>query len=730
MNRMKYGGVMQIIFYIILLFCFCINQHLFAQTKVIEPISRVFYGNSKVNCTDGKYCYIGAGGTVIIGEIVSADSVSLLSECYLPSMIEDLIIHDEILYVSDLLTGLHIIDVKDVLQPHEIGRLDFPYRSYGITIDSTNLFIAHRNNGVTKVDISNRSNPISLITAKFPCTKLRIHSKYLYCINWDNITIASVTTLDSLNAFPVYNKYFGEIIGIEFSNNIGILVQNFQGIENSLGSILDLLDLSNPLSPKKLSSLDLPFLYTFTSKGNTVLCFTHDSLYSVNINSAISPFIVSKIPDITGDYVSVKNSLLLISRNYRSDFQLIDINDISRPKIGFHLSTLADIGSIAVTDSFLVAGRFDNSGMIIADIKDITKPVIKYEYKEETGSIRGIKIINGRIYVTTEFQGLKIFDLENSYQLKLIGEMNYIDWLMAIDVLDTLAACGGSYYDVSLISVADPANPKYISKITMPPSMVVEGIHLKDSLLIINGDYGGVKIYDISSTVSPSLLWEKYYNSCEAVCISDNILFVSDFSTIHAFDITQPSNPEELGSFQLDRRITGLSVKDSIAFVSVFSNGYYADNGMVILDVRNCDSINEVARANTPQYSNSIFATDKYIFLADNEDGLYIYDWNRIITNVSTLADNSIPSGYKLFQNYPNPFNPTTTIKYSLEKTGYVNLSVYDILGKKIVTLVNETQNAGIHKVNFNASELSSGVYIYRIEAGLFTQSQKMMLLK
>jgi len=51
-------------------------------------------------------------------------------------------------------------------------------------------------------------------------------------------------------------------------------------------------------------------------------------------------------------------------------------------------------------------------------------------------------------------------------------------------------------------------------------------------------------------------------------------------------------------------------------------------------------------------------------------------------------------------------------------------------LGKKIVTLVNETQNAGIHKVNFNASELSSGVYIYRIEAGLFTQSQKMMLLK
>lgn len=105
----------------------------------------------------------------------------------------------------------------------------------------------------------------------------------------------------------------------------------------------------------------------------------------------------------------------------------------------------------------------------------------------------------------------------------------------------------------------------------------------------------------------------------------------------------------------------------------------------------------------------------------------------KILKNTPTLVEpgnDLVPYTFTLFTNYPNPFNPTTTIKYSLEKTEHVNLSVHNILGERIFTLVNEKQAAGIHKVNFNASGLSSGVYIYRIEAGLFTQSRKMIILK
>ena len=93
-------------------------------------------------------------------------------------------------------------------------------------------------------------------------------------------------------------------------------------------------------------------------------------------------------------------------------------------------------------------------------------------------------------------------------------------------------------------------------------------------------------------------------------------------------------------------------------------------------------------------------------------------------------ADISIPKEYSLSQNFPNPFNPSTTIKYSIIKNDFVTIKLYDVLGREIETLVNENQKAGIYSINFNASNLPSGVYIYRIIAGKFNQSKKMLLLK
>ena len=91
---------------------------------------------------------------------------------------------------------------------------------------------------------------------------------------------------------------------------------------------------------------------------------------------------------------------------------------------------------------------------------------------------------------------------------------------------------------------------------------------------------------------------------------------------------------------------------------------------------------------------------------------------------------NEIPSSYGLFQNYPNPFNPSTTIKYSIADDGFVKLSVYNMLGEEIANLVNAQQRAGNYEVNFNAGNLASGVYVYRLETLNFTSSKKLILLR
>jgi hypothetical protein len=92
--------------------------------------------------------------------------------------------------------------------------------------------------------------------------------------------------------------------------------------------------------------------------------------------------------------------------------------------------------------------------------------------------------------------------------------------------------------------------------------------------------------------------------------------------------------------------------------------------------------------------------------------------------------DVTLPLEYALEQNYPNPFNPSTTIKYSVAEDGFVKLAIYNMLGEEVVTIVNSVQKAGRYEVNFNASGLSSGVYVYRIEAANYTSSKKLMLMK
>lgn len=98
------------------------------------------------------------------------------------------------------------------------------------------------------------------------------------------------------------------------------------------------------------------------------------------------------------------------------------------------------------------------------------------------------------------------------------------------------------------------------------------------------------------------------------------------------------------------------------------------------------------------------------------------------ITNLED--DFNPPSEYQLNQNHPNPFNPTTTISYTMPMTGIVSLKIFNVLGKEIATLVNETKSAGNYSINFNAGGLSSGVYFYRLTTDNFTSTKKLILMK
>jgi len=107
----------------------------------------------------------------------------------------------------------------------------------------------------------------------------------------------------------------------------------------------------------------------------------------------------------------------------------------------------------------------------------------------------------------------------------------------------------------------------------------------------------------------------------------------------------------------------------------------------------------------------------------------YVYKQSTL-TDVVKDEEETIPTVFKLEQNYPNPFNPSTIIKFAVPEISNVLIKIYDLLGGEVITLVNEEMEAGWYKREFNGSGYSSGIYIYRMQAGNYISTRKMILIK
>ena len=173
-------------------------------------------------------------------------------------------------------------------------------------------------------------------------------------------------------------------------------------------------------------------------------------------------------------------------------------------------------------------------------------------------------------------------------------------------------------------------------------------------------------------------------------------------------------------------------------------------NKAILISNPSENTINMTLTLNGSNLSTSLFPYIDQYTITDNNDGQTPSQWNsgafvlhpftsHLITMKKNLTgvdinSNKLPTHYSLLQNYPNPFNPSTAISYHLPTISQVTLKVYDILGKKITTLVSKVQKAGTYKVNFDAAKLGSGVYFYKLTAknnfGSFVQSKKMILIK
>ena len=230
-------------------------------------------------------------------------------------------------------------------------------------------------------------------------------------------------------------------------------------------------------------------------------------------------------------------------------------------------------------------------------------------------------------------------------------------------------------------------------------------IHYRSNDILITNSSGGNDVisYDYNGTFISNFINSPNITFAQQLIRNDNgNLAVCGFSTPSGLILFDSS-----GNYM--RSLTGAT---GLRGAYLLGNGHYLvtnGSGVHEIDSASGSLIRTVLTGANFQYIN------KYL-----PDGLVS------VNNIS----NEIPEKYSLSQNYPNPFNPKTVISYELQVTGNAKLTVYDVLGNEVAVLVNKKQNAGTYSVDFDGSNFSSGVYFYKLNAGEFSETKRMMLIK
>lgn len=331
---------------------------------------------------------------------------------------------------------------------------------------------------------------------------------------------------------------------------------------------------------------------------------------------------------------------------------------------------------------------------------------------------------SGRLIVSINCAGSNVYFLSKEYK---IDKPVFSDSIKYPLIANIAGKVGGKYlfaiasgYPQVLNYYLDDLSDSPKIKTDEKVKVVVDGYNhewapnsvfaLKDSIYLVycSMNYYMMKYSDNSFSVIKKL--DNYYSN--NIFEINNELYMNLFSRIAKIKYDEINN-----SILLD---TLWTVKENTSYAIDEQGKYYvelAKDTLYTYDFITKNLLNKTFLKGI-NHTSTLFVSPPYAYIQSIE------------STTEVTQRNLFQLQYNLSQNFPNPFNPTTVISYQLPEYSRVKLKVYDLLGREVATLVNGNKPAGNYKVEFNAGKLVSGVYFYRMEAGTFSQTKKLLLLK
>jgi hypothetical protein len=674
----------------------------------------------------GTHAYIGNGKMFQVLDISNPANPTLVSEYNTQGDVGDIIVNDSLAYVCN--AGLAVFNISNPSNPILLAQVWISGGAHMVMKGSC-CYVLSNAGFVQVVDVSNPNAPqlrASMLTSnEFPLA-IGASDTDLFVSNYPDLgnaldiySIARPDTLININTVPEP----------EFASIITKDTLLFGCIAGGVA----IYSIANPSAPYRVGlefadSLTSPYSSSMAINGNYLyLSDVPVGVYVIDISNPSNPVVIDTLKNVidasysagAASYAVSLNDGILCSATYNGVFIITVPTPDSLVTAGFFAGGGDGVYDIRLNGNTAMLA-LGSGGFAAVDISNPGQPA-KLGGCGLDGAAFHITTAGNYAYVATG--GVWIIDISNPHlpqRISFIPTSNIInDLAVQNNLLFVTVHDSGTF----IFDLTNPSAPVQIGWTGLEGT----GIAVQDTIAYLAASTGGLVLVDVGNPNHPAEI-TRILNSASGLAIRDSVAFVGADTGLTAVDISEPSTPTILSV------VTGL-IGYAVDISSSNNYVYFSSNGsLVSLDYTDIGSPKIQGTFNS-LYGQKLDAANGYIYLCDAANGLKIIQ-NPLITSVSAKM-NEHENTFRLYENYPDPFNPTTTLSYALGRESYVTLTIYDILGRKIETLLEKNQSEGNYSIAFNGVNLPSGVYFYRLEArgiedrnSYFTQTKKMLILK
>ena len=680
----------------------------------------------------GGYAYIAASDAGLqIVSIADPENPVVVANVATPHRANDVAVSDDMAYVVTWTSGqLIVIDVSAPESPVVTGVLQLPSYANKIAIAGDYALIAGDYGGLYVVSIASPSDPsiIAFVETDYPTADVTIDGSYAY------VAAGGLLVLDISNpATPQVIGQAGDVFDdvVAVSNGVAL-------VGGGLHQYPDLaaFDVSDPTAPSKLWEIDTPAEPTNISiaEGRAYIATYQSRVLVLDLADPGVPAPVAVLSAATSSSGVAFMAGLLYVTDWHSGLHVV-LPELP-PTIG-SIDTWGSAIDVAVANSHIFIADV-SGGMKVFDISDPTSPVLADSLAWDYPAV-GIGVAGSHAYVGCGWFGdagsLEIVDIVDPANLVPVGTLPFpAEFAMDIAIEGTIVYLANGRHGLQIVDAADPTAPRIVGELETPGDAV--RVALSEAYALVADDVGGLQVIDVADPAEPRLVGSYDTDGAHArgIAASGNLACLTTTSSgpltrgaLIALDISDPTNPVELGTVAMGYEAGDLAIAGNLAYVSC---GVF--DGLKVVDLSNPVSPTVIGGGSGPAVAVDL--SSEYVCLASAFSGLRIL--NLQCQDLTVVPDAASGAWNIPVEAFPNPFNPTTVLSFELPIAATVTLRIYDLAGRRVATLLEGSVRApGHHSVdwlgrNDAGAPVPSGVYLARLVAAGRSAELKLTLLK